>query len=104
MYGKSKQTSASKTGDEFREFANPSPPRRPGDPLPGNAKDMETLIKEGLDPIHAAYAYIQQITARFAEGVSQFPEMKDWSHAIEKLEEEYMPAGPPMSPLRNWPG
>lgn len=60
---------------------------------------METLIKEGLDPVHAAYAYIQQITARFAEGVSQFPEMKDWSRAIEKLEDEYMPAGPPMSPL-----
>lgn len=75
------------------------PPRRPDGRLPGNAKDMETLIKEGLDPVHAAYAYIQQITARFAEGVSQFPEMKEWSHVIEKLEEEYMPLGPPMSPL-----
>ena len=30
------------------------PNRRPGDPLPGGATDMETLIKQGYDPIHAA--------------------------------------------------
>ncbi len=52
------------------------PRRRPGEPLPGNIKDVEMLIKDGLDPVHAVYAYIQQISAHFAEGVSQLPEMR----------------------------
>ncbi len=75
------------------------PQRRPGDPLPGGCTDMETLIKEGYDPIHAAYAFIQQLSSYFAEGVSQLSEMRAWARVVEKAEEEYMPAGPPMSPL-----
>ena len=86
---------ASKSGN----LPTKAPRRRPGEPLPGNITDVEMLIKDGLDPVHAAYAYIQQITAHFAEGVSQLPEMKQWARAIEKAEEEYMPSGPPMSPL-----
>ena len=31
------------------------PKRRPGQVLPGGVKDIKTLIKEGLDPVHAAY-------------------------------------------------
>ena len=62
-------------------------------------KDVATLIKEGLDPIHAAYVFMQNFTSLFAEGVSQFPEMKAWADVVAKAEEEYMPSGPPMSPL-----
>ena len=36
------------------------PKRRLGEPLPGNIKDVEMLIKDGLDPVHAVYAYIQR--------------------------------------------
>ena len=75
------------------------PKRRPGDLLPGGIKDVGTLIKEGLDPIHAAYVYMQNFTSHFAEGVSHFPEMKKWAAFVAKAEDEYMPAGPPMSPL-----
>jgi len=75
------------------------PKRKPGELLPGGIKDVATLIKEGLDPIHAAYVFMQNFTSLFAEGVSQFPEMKAWADVVAKAEEEYMPAGPPMSPL-----
>lgn len=71
-----------------------APARRPGEPLPGGVTDMETMIREGYDPIHAAYVYMQQLSAYFAEGVSQLPEMKAWARSVEKAEEEYMPAGP----------
>src|SRR5271165_6010914 len=75
------------------------PKRKPGELLPGGLKDVATLIKEGLDPIHAAYSFMQNFTSHCAEGVSQFPEMKSWAKVVEKAEEEYMPSGPPMSPL-----
>ena len=75
------------------------PKRRPGELLPGGIKDIPTLIKEGLDPIHAAYVFMQNFTSQFAEGISRFPEMKAWANIVEKAEDEYMPSGPPMSPL-----
>ena len=75
------------------------PKRRPGELLPGGIKDIPTLIKEGHDPIHAVYIFMQNFTSHFAEGVSQLPEMKTWARAVEKAEDEYMPSGPPMSPL-----
>lgn len=75
------------------------PKRRRGELLPGGIKDVATLIKEGHDPIHAAYIYMQNFTSHFAEGVSQFPEMAAWADMVAKAEDEYMPSGPPMSPL-----
>jgi hypothetical protein len=76
-----------------------APKRRPGQSLPGNVKDVGTLIKEGFDPIHAIYVYIQQISSLFAEGASQFPELKEYAKIAAKAEDEYMPSGPPISPL-----
>ena len=75
------------------------PKRRPGEPLPGGIRDIEMLIKDGLDPVHAGYVYIQQMSSYFAEGVSQLPEMKLFAKLAGDAEEEYMPSGPPMSPL-----
>lgn len=60
---------------------------------------VEKFIKDGLDPVHAVYAYVQHITSYFAEGVSQFPEMKTYARIVAKAEDEYLPSGPPMSPL-----
>lgn len=76
-----------------------APKRRPGEPLPGNIKDVAMLIKDGFDPIHAVYAYMQQISSFFAEGVSQLPEMKAYAKIAAKAEDEYMPSAPPLSPL-----
>ncbi len=73
--------------------------RRAGDPLPGGIRDVPTLIRDGLDPIHAAYAYIQQVSSLFAEGVSRLPEMKAFAKLAGAAEDEYLPSGPPMSPL-----
>lgn len=75
------------------------PKRRPGELLPGGVKDLETLIKDGLDPVHAVYVFMQNLTARFGELVSNLPEMKAWADAVTKAEDEYLPSGPPMSPL-----
>jgi len=75
------------------------PKRRPGEPLPGGVQDIETLIKDGLDPIHAAYVFIQQTSSHFAEGVSRLPELKSFAKLVGDAEDEYMPLGPPMSPL-----
>ncbi|MHB1421750.1 MAG: hypothetical protein ACYC3I_00860 [Gemmataceae bacterium] len=60
---------------------------------------VEKWIQEGMDPVHAAYAFVQHISSAFAEGASQLPEMKKYAKAVGAAEEEYMPAGPPMSPL-----
>ena len=68
---------------------------------PGRADmpSVEKFIKDGLDPVHAAYAFIQHITSYFAEGVSNLPEMKKYAEIIIKAEDEYLPSSPPVSPL-----
>ncbi len=48
------------------------PQRRPGELLPGGIKDIPMLIQEGLDPIHAVYAFIHNMATRFAEAVVEF--------------------------------
>lgn len=68
----------------------------------GGRADMpsiEAWIKQGMDPVHAAYAFVQHISSAFAEGVSQLPEMKAYAKIVGAAEEEYMPSRPPMSPL-----
>jgi hypothetical protein len=79
-----------------------SPKRQPmGLPgkLPGSIKDMAALIKDGLDPIHAAYVFVHNFATLFAEDVSDCPELKAWTKVVAKAEDEYLPSGPPMSPL-----
>src|SRR5262249_15090914 len=61
--------------------------------------DMEKWIREGMDPVHAAYAFVQNISSSFAEIVSRLPEMKKYVKVVGVAEDEYMPSGPPMSPL-----
>jgi hypothetical protein len=65
----------------------------------GDMPSIEKFIKDGLDPVHAVYAFIQNLTSFFSEEVSQLPEMKKFTKIVAKAEDEYMPSGPPMSPL-----
>ena len=88
-----------KLASNSKNLPTKAPKQRPGEPLPGGVKDVQTLISEGFDPIHAAYAFIQQMSSHFAEGVSQMPEMKAYYKAAAAAEDTYMPAGPPISPL-----
>jgi hypothetical protein len=68
---------------------------RPKKPAP----DIAKLIREGYDPVHAAYIFVHNIASVFSENVSRFPEMRTYAKEIGDAEEEYMPSGPPMSPL-----
>ncbi len=61
--------------------------------------DIAQLIADGMDAIHATYVVIHHIASKFAENVSHLPEMKTFTKDIGKAEEEYLPSGPPMSPL-----
>ena len=56
-------------------------------------------MKEGHDPIHAVYIHVQNIASVFAENVSPLPELGALTRIVEKAEDKYLPAGPPMSPL-----
>ncbi|MGE4160079.1 MAG: hypothetical protein AB7F75_13440 [Planctomycetota bacterium] len=67
-------------------------------PRPGTPS-IEKFIDEGLDPVHAVYVFLQHLTSNFSELVSQLREMKKFVKIVAKAEEEYMPSGPPMSPL-----
>lgn len=75
------------------------PRRRPGELLPGGVKDIPSLIRDGYDPIHAVYIFLQNLSSRFVEGASRFPELKAYVKAVGDAEDEYLPSGPPMSPL-----
>src|SRR3954447_1004143 len=73
------------------------PPKgwRPETPAP----DIAKLIDDGFDPIHAAYVFVHHITSVFSENVSRLPEMREYAREVGSAEDEYMPSGPPMSPL-----
>ena len=68
-------------------------------PVPKDVRDVESLVAQGYDPLHAVYIAVQNITSVFAECVSVLPELKSYYKTIGDAEEEYMPDGPPMSPL-----
>lgn len=74
-----------------RELASPH--------IPKGVKDIPELVKMGHDPVHAVYVHVQNLTSVFAENVSSLPELRSYSKIVGKTEDEYLPAGPPMSPL-----
>ena len=53
----------------------------------------------GGDPCHALYAVGQNIASLMAESISEMREAKGYVRIVGAAEDEYMPAGPPMSPL-----
>jgi hypothetical protein len=67
-------------------------------PFP-DVPDIARLIAEGMDPVHAAYIFVQHIASVFAENVSQLPEMRTFTKEVGSAEDEYMASGPPMSHL-----
>jgi len=77
-------------------------------PLPTSSKgrkpspetpDIAKLIAQGMDPVHATYVFIHHIASVFAENVSRFPEMRTFTKDVGEAEDQYLPSGPPMSPL-----
>lgn len=57
------------------------------------------LEMDALNPLHAAYIRVQHLTSVFSETVSQFKELDEFVKIISEAEDQYMPGGPPMSPL-----
>jgi hypothetical protein len=52
-----------------------------------------------LDPLHALYVYSQNHLSVLIEQISELPMLEKLSDRYAAAEEEYMPSGPPMSPL-----
>ena len=52
-----------------------------------------------LHPIHAVYVAAHNLVSYLAESLSVFPELDEHSSIIMKAQDEYMPQGPPASPL-----
>ncbi len=61
--------------------------------------DIARLIEEGIEPVHAASIFVHHIASVFAENVSQLLEMWTFTKEVGKAEDDYLPDGPPMSPL-----
>ena len=53
----------------------------------------------GHDPCHALYALGQNVASLMAESLSGMREAKGYVRIAGGAEDEYMPGGPPMSPL-----
>jgi len=66
-------------------------------------EERKTVIsREGLeqyDPLHALYIYGQNQLSVLIEQLAQLPMLDKLSDAYAAANEEYMPSGPPMSPL-----
>ena len=60
-------------------------------PIPGKFAD--------LDPCHAIYALAENVASLMAESLSGMREAKGYVRIAGGAEDEYLPSGPPMSPL-----
>lgn len=74
------------SGAEFAEAAQQLP-------------DIRELVGAGHDPLHAVYIQAQNLTSVFAEAVSELEELHEYAEIVGDAEEDYMPEGPPISPL-----
>ena len=52
-----------------------------------------------LHPAHAVYVYAQNQVSVMSEQLTALKEMARFAKLISKAEDEYLPSGPPMSPL-----
>jgi hypothetical protein len=52
-----------------------------------------------LDPNHAVYMHSMNTLSDYVESICQLPAVKKITDLYAKAEDEYMPGGPPMSPL-----
>ena len=51
------------------------------------------------DPLHAVYIYAQNKMSVIVEQITELPMCAELADAYSNAQEEYMPSGPPMSPL-----
>ena len=54
---------------------------------------------QGYDPCHAVYIFAQNVSSCMAESISVMREAKGYYRIVGDAEDEYLPGGPPLSPL-----
>ncbi|MCX6879150.1 MAG: hypothetical protein NTW21_35890 [Verrucomicrobia bacterium] len=59
----------------------------------------EELMEGGRDPVFALYASVQQMLSFCTELLVEMPELRVFRQRLEKLDDDYMPGYPPMSPI-----
>ena len=62
-------------------------------------KTISLVEGELVDPLHTVYLAVQHAASIFAERVSVLDEFEPYYEIVTEAEDEYMPSGPPMSPL-----
>ena len=60
---------------------------------------VRKLVQQGGDPCHALYVVGQNFASVLAEQISMMSEAKGYARVVGRAEDEYLPSGPPMSPL-----
>ena len=60
---------------------------------------FKQLVEEGYDPAFAFYTAGMSLVALFAQAISSLPEGRAYGKAVAKAEDDYVPEGPPISPL-----
>lgn len=68
------------------------------------AKELQNSVASraelaGYHPAHAAYVFAQNHVSVMSEQLTALKQMKPFVDIIAKAEDEYLPSGPPMSPL-----
>ena len=69
-----------------------------------NAEELQKTVAggeelAGLHPAHAAYVHAQNQVSVMSEQLTALDDMARFVKIISRAEDEYMPSGPPMSPL-----
>jgi hypothetical protein len=69
-------------------------------PEKGRTEPVKTLDQlQDYHPIHAVYLAAQNLVSYLAEELSALPAMRDYYAIVGQAEDEYLPQGPPFSPL-----
>lgn len=68
------------------------------------AKELQTSVASpqrlgGMHPAHAAYTYAQNQVSVLSEMITGLDAMAPLADMVAKAQDDYMPGGPPMSPL-----
>ena len=65
----------------------------------GSGDNVLSWSDEEFDPLHSAYIAAQNLSSVFAEAVSVLPELEEYYDVVAAADDEYIPQGPPMSPI-----
>jgi len=72
------------------------------------AKELQQALEamdgevNGLPPNHAAWMHVFKVLAGLAHTLLGTHALRKLSDRVEAADEEYMPSGPPMSPILDW--